>query len=438
MSQPTSSSTRRLASASVWLLLDRFVRMGLGFVVSIFIARYYGPEQWGMLSFVLASATLFGTVATAGGEDLILRDLSKAPTPQAVADIQATTFVLRLVFGAIAYLSLLALVGLSQGFGLPLLLSVVYGLLFLFQASEVWEYRLRVEHRLPVIARTHILTSVASGVVKVGCVLFGWPIAFVTAAMSGEYAANMGILARYRARHWSQWVGRFDRAYAKRLLSSSLLVMFSGLLIVCQTRFEFYLIDYFMGLGAVGQYAAAMKVMELFDMAVVIFSMTLVPELAKRHLSELPVLASRTYLLGFAVFLAMLLPMALIYLIFPWVYGDKYLEAQSLLPWLAFRPLLIILGAIRGMFLVLEGKLRYAPACALVGLICSLSVGWVLVPAYGLVGAVCSGLISLFVSNLLIDAFFQPQNIGRMARSVRELPYVWEKLQQLVKLRKTT
>ena len=105
MSHPPKTIVQRMASASGWLMLDRFVRMGLGFAVSILIARYYGPEQWGMLSYVLASATLFGSVATAGGEDIILKDLSQARSPQEQADIQKTACILRLIFGALAYLS---------------------------------------------------------------------------------------------------------------------------------------------------------------------------------------------------------------------------------------------------------------------------------------------------------------------------------------------
>jgi O-antigen/teichoic acid export membrane protein len=401
------------------------------------IARYYGPEQWGMLSYVLASATLFGSVATAGGEDIILKDLSQARSPQEQADIQKTAFILRLIFGAIAYLSLVLLIGIGQGIGMLFYMALIYGILFIFQASEIWEYRLRIEHRISVIAKTHIGTSLVSSAIKICCALFHWPLVYVTASMSSEYAANMGVLASYRARHWTQWVGNFDQAYAKKLLSSSLLVMTSGFLIACQVRCEYYLVDYFLGIESVGIYAAAFKCMELFEIMVVIFSMTLIPELAKRDFTDLPILASRTYLLGFLFFLAMLFPITLLYFLFPQIYGKEYVDAQSLLPWLAFRPLLIILGSIRSMFLVLEGRLRYVPICAFVGLLSSLGLGWLLIPIFGLTGAAISGLISLLVSNFVMDLFFQRQNIVRMFRAFTQWPYILNKALQLVQSRKT-
>jgi O-antigen/teichoic acid export membrane protein len=53
------------------------------------------------------------------------------------------------------------------------------------------------------------------------------------------------------------------------------------------------------------------------------------------------------------------------------------------------------------MFLVIEGKVRYVPVCAFVGLLTSLGLGWFLIPSYGLLGAAISGLGSLFISNFV-------------------------------------
>lgn len=437
MTNTPKNSLERMASTSVWLFLDRTIRLVLGFVVSIFVARHYGPGEWGALSYVMASAILFGSIASAGSENLIVRDLTKCDSEQGRADIQKTALVLRLGFGALAYLSLLVVVVATQGFGLPLLLAMVYGLIFIFQASEVWEYRLRIEHRLPVVAKTHVWSSVLSSALKIISILLGWPLICIAGAMSAEYASSLGILARYRARHWSAWVGKFQADYARTLLTGSLLVMFSSFLIACQSRSEFYLINHFLGLEAVGLYAAAFKCMEVVDVLVLVFTMTLVPELSKRHHLELPILASRTYLLGILFYVVMLVPIALIYFLFPWVYGAKYHSAQVLIPWLAFRPFFIVLGAIRGIFLVMEGRLRYVPVCAAVGLVSTVIAGSFLIPALGLEGAAISGLIGLAISNFVMDLFFQPQNIARMFTSYRQWPYAVRRCLDVLKLRNT-
>jgi len=184
MTNTPKNSVERMASTSVWLFLDRTIRLAIGFVVSIFVARHYGPGEWGALSYVMASAILFGSIASAGSENLIVRDLTKCDSEQGRADIQKTALVLRLGFGTIAYLALLIIVGATQGFGLPFYLALVYGLIFIFQASEIWEYRLRIEQRLPMVAKTHVFSSFLSSALKIIAILLGWPLICIAGAMA--------------------------------------------------------------------------------------------------------------------------------------------------------------------------------------------------------------------------------------------------------------
>ena len=437
MTNTSKNLVQRMALASSWHLFDRIIRLVAGFVVGILVARHYGPTQWGALNYVLASAILFGSIASAGGENLIVRDLSKSDSEQHRADIQKTALIVRLCFGALSYCGLVILVLVTQGFGFPLYFAAVYGLVFIFQASEIWEYRLRIEHRLPVIAQTHIFSSACSSVLKLASILLGWPIICIAFSMAAEYAMNLGILARYRMRHWPGVIGKFQSQYARDLLRASSMVILSGFLIACQSRSEFYLIAHYMDLEALGLYAAAFKIMEVVDVLVLVFTMTVMPELAKRDHLEFPVLKRRTYLLGVFFFIAILFLMALMYVIYPWIYGEKYLAAQAIIPWLALRPLLIILGAIRGIFLVMEGRLAYLPVCAVIGLLTTLLAGSALIPAWGLQGAAISGLIGLLISNFVMDVFFKPQNIANILLCFREWPYVVQRILEMLKMRKT-
>ena len=430
------TSVERMAVASGWLLFDRIIRLGLGFAVGILVARHYGPSDWGALNYVLASAILFGPIASAGSENLILRDLAQSKSEQERADIQKTAIILRFVFGFLAYVGLVTLVLITQGVGLPFYLATVYGLVFIFQVSDIWEYRLRIGGHLPVVAGMHIVTGLCSSALKLLTIALAWPLLAIAFFMSGEYAANWGFLARYRLRNWAGLTGKFQSEYARKLLLSSSMVMLSGFLVACQSRSEYYLIAHYMDLESLGLYSAALKFMEVIDVLLLVLTMALVPELAKRDHVELPVLAKRTYLLGLIFFVCALLLMALIYAMFPWIYGQKYLPAQELIPWLAVRPLFVALGAIRGIFLVMEGRLRYVPVCAAVGLLTTIASSSFLIPIWGLKGAAISGLIGLVISNFVVDIFFKPQNIIFVFTCYRQFPYVIQRVVDAIKMRK--
>jgi O-antigen/teichoic acid export membrane protein len=60
-----------------WLTVDKFVRMGVGIVIAIWVARHLGPEMFGALSFALAFVGLVGPLATLGLKQIVVRDLVK-------------------------------------------------------------------------------------------------------------------------------------------------------------------------------------------------------------------------------------------------------------------------------------------------------------------------------------------------------------------------
>lgn len=49
-----------------WLFFDKFIRMGVGLLVGVWIARYLGPEQFGLMNYALAFVALFAAVANLG------------------------------------------------------------------------------------------------------------------------------------------------------------------------------------------------------------------------------------------------------------------------------------------------------------------------------------------------------------------------------------
>ncbi|HTF62329.1 MAG TPA: hypothetical protein VK638_06405, partial [Edaphobacter sp.] len=50
---------RKIIGNMGWLFVDRFVRMGMGLFVGVWVARYLGPAQFGSLNFALAFIALF-------------------------------------------------------------------------------------------------------------------------------------------------------------------------------------------------------------------------------------------------------------------------------------------------------------------------------------------------------------------------------------------
>jgi PST family polysaccharide transporter len=61
------NNLQAILSNSGWLFTDKILRLGVGLFVGVWIARYLGPEQYGLWNFATAFTALFGAFASFWG-----------------------------------------------------------------------------------------------------------------------------------------------------------------------------------------------------------------------------------------------------------------------------------------------------------------------------------------------------------------------------------
>jgi len=415
---------KKIIANSFFLLLDRGLRLVVSFAVSIWVARFYGPEQFGQLNYVLATASLFGSLSSLGFDDIVPRDMAALDHGDITrADMQKTALLMRLLGGLLAFSLVLLLIyresGITQIFWIALILAPYLPI----QATDIYEYRLRVEDQFSKIALSRSFGSLAGSALKCLVIFLGLPIPFLAAAMTSEYVITAGTFQFFM--HSKAYIkGVFRLAYAKELIKRSWKIILAGIIIMCQVRVEYFLVEKFLGWESVGQYSAALKIFEIIDVVCVILVTVLMPRLASVVNSEnLLQYSRRTYLLGLMVFLLLIPAMIILTLIFPYAYGGQYAQAAVLLPWLFLRPLFSMLNSVRGMFLILQGNYWLPTACSSLGLLASLMVGYQLIPTYGLFGAVATTLSGMFALTILADLIFNRKNSFAIVTCFKEWHY---------------
>ena len=66
VSQKLGPGLRQVLGNLAWLLTDQILQMALGLFVGVWVARYLGPAQFGLISYAIAFVSLFASVATMG------------------------------------------------------------------------------------------------------------------------------------------------------------------------------------------------------------------------------------------------------------------------------------------------------------------------------------------------------------------------------------
>lgn len=416
------SPLRRLLGASAWLFADRFLRLGLSFAVGVLVARHFGPTEFGQITFVVATAGVFGSLSSLGLDDLVPKDMAQDKQPGvSVDDMQRTALTMRLFGGGLSYLLLLVAVCWTDGFGVLFWLAFILGPYFLLQATDVYEYRLRVEGGFGQIARVRTLASLGANLLKATVVWLSFPLAWLAATMTAEFGLNALLFNKIAAMHAGWGRGQFCVEYAQQLLSRSWKIILAGVLMMVQSRIEYFLVEHFLGWDSVGQYAAALKVVELFDVVTVILVTIMLPEFARKYHESPERTVRQGYLLGCISFMILMPVMGAAIWLFPIAYGEQYAPAFAVLSLFMLRPFFIMVNSVRNMMLVIEHNFWYPPFCAAVGVVASLGFGCYLIPLLGLWGAVLSAVLSLFASTFLADVVANRKNLSVFLSCWREI-----------------
>lgn len=125
---------RRILSNTGWLAGDRFIRLGMGLFVTSWIARYLGPERFGLLNFAIAFVYLFSILGALGLDSIVIRSLIREPESR--DRVLCTTFLIKLTGGSLSFvlsvltlfyihadrttMALIVIIGLGRSFRRPI------------------------------------------------------------------------------------------------------------------------------------------------------------------------------------------------------------------------------------------------------------------------------------------------------------------------------
>ncbi|MBT6952936.1 MAG: oligosaccharide flippase family protein, partial [Flavobacteriaceae bacterium] len=151
---------RKYFANTSWLLGERVLRMVVSLFVGIYVARYLGPERFGLLSYTLSFVWLFSSLASFGLDDILVRELVQSPEKR--NNLLGTVFWLKvcgtLVMGTAIALVLKFKVEDQQTYWMIALIT--FG--FLFQTTNVVDFyfQSQVQSKYAVRAQAfHLLVT---------------------------------------------------------------------------------------------------------------------------------------------------------------------------------------------------------------------------------------------------------------------------------------
>lgn len=406
---PVFPSRRALVLGSGWLASDRVLRIGLGLVLNVVLARVYGPADFGLYAYALTLAALFLPLATLGLERIVVREIARGSLAEGC--VLASALLLRLA-GAAAGWSLafawVLLTGSDGSAALVLVAIIVAGNIVASFDVVDWSFQARGDFRTTTAAK--LAAFVLGTALKISLALGGAGLRAVAAAVLVELSVSAVLqLAVWRASGRSFGTLRWDGTLARRLLLSGLPLVGADIAVWIFQRVDIVVLNHEASVQAVGVYSVAQRLAQaaffLPGLAVQLFS----PDVARaaddaeamrvvRHaMDALAMLA-----IALAGFLSIAAPFLVEFL-----FGPQYADAARLLRVLAWSNPFVFLGAAHALYLVNRGhqglllRLSWMTAAA------SLILNLLLIPRWQAFGAAAANVAAFGTTTLLGVACFR-------------------------------
>jgi O-antigen/teichoic acid export membrane protein len=84
---------------TLWLFISKVLGFFSAVFVGAWVARYLGPETFGLLAYSNSLVALFLPIAMIGLNDIIVKELVNAQDKTEISKILGTAFLMKLLFG---------------------------------------------------------------------------------------------------------------------------------------------------------------------------------------------------------------------------------------------------------------------------------------------------------------------------------------------------
>lgn len=394
---------------SGWLLADKVLRMGVGLIVGVWIARYLGPDQFGLWNFAISFTAIFSAFATLGLDGIVIRELVKNPEKQNA--LLGSAFILKLAGGLVALLlSLVVILLMHNGEVLTIWLVGISAAGFIFQSVNVIDFyfQAKVQSRYTVISAN--AAFVLMTIVKVYLLLTAAPlIVFAWAGLAEIALSAIFLLLAYRVNHQNMRDWQLDGKVMRQLLKDSWPLILAGLAVMLYMRVDVVMLQQMAGEHEVGIYAAATKLSEIWYFLPGIIVASVSPAIIKAHSLDSVEYISKLRQLYFAMAwlaIGISLPLSLLSgLIVSMLFGSEYADAGSVLAIHLWASLAVFLGVASSQYLLVEQLQKISFYRTFIGLACNVLLNLMLIPDMGAKGAAIATVISYFVATFSVIFF---------------------------------
>lgn len=391
-----------------WLMGEKFFRIAISLFVGIWMARYLGPEKFGLFSYAQSFVELFAIFITLGLDAILVKELLDKKSNNDI--LLGTAFVLKICGFFLMTLVLLVSIQFTNKTSLEnTIIYIMLGSVF-FQVFNVIDFFFQAKVLSKYIVFTNTIALLFSSIFKIILIINEASLLYF--AMSVVLEALISALGyiyfyRYHGEDFKAW--KFDYVIAKKLLYQSWPLILSGIAISLYMKIDQVMISNIMGNKFVAYYAVAVKFSNIWFFLTVILTNSLFPAILNaKNVSEEKYQYRIINLYRLLVIIAVVISI-LVYIfssqLILYTYGIQYQESIVLLKLYIWSIIFVFLNNGSWKWYIAEGLQNIATIRLAIGAISNIILNYFWIKSYGLVGAAYATLISYAIATYFGNLF---------------------------------
>lgn len=422
------SSTKGLIVQNLfWAIMGKFVNLLSGLLVGIIVARYLGPEQYGLMNYVLSYVFLFQTFAIFGLDSIEIRE--EARHQANFETIIGTAFGIKIITGVIFMILSIATSFVMEADSYTTILVAIYSFSIVLNSFSVIRNYFTSIVQNEYVVKAEISRCLLSMAIKIVLLLLHLPLIWFIVSYMIDFAfLASGYVVAYHAKIGKLYNWKFDKKTALFLLKESFPLLLTSTAVIMYQRIDQVMIGQMVDKTAVGYFSVATRFVEVLIYIPMTLAQTIAPVLVRaRERSEQEYEKKCQQFMNFSLWLSLSAAFATSLLANPIVgitFGSAYTPAVLVLQIMAFKVASVALSNTAGTMLVCEGLQKYAILRDAFGCIVCIVLNYLLLPHYGIIAAAYVAIISNIAAGYVADAFI-PAYRHLFVRQTKSLLFGW-------------
>ena len=409
MAEATLIKNKEARNAS-WIIICRVVQAALNFIVSSLTAKFLGPARYGLTSYAASVTAFLIPVCLLGFSDIMVRELVERPDKE--GETLGTSLLMSLGSSVFCILCMILYVSvMNKGDEEAALFCALYSLSMLFQGIDIlsawFQSKLLSKYTSTISLCAFVLVSAYKSYLLFTSKNIYW-FAFSNTL---DYAIiTIPYLVFYRKLGGQKL--SFSWETAKDLVNKGKYYIITNVMVVSFTATDKIMLRNLASPEEGGLYYAAVSVAAVaaFVFSAIISSAR--PGILKSAVDgdesfekKMTVLFSVVFWLSVAqnVFFSLFGK-----IIINIMYGKDFLSAVPVLRILCWYTTFSYLGSARNVWILGSGNQKELWKVNLIGALTGLSLDYLLISRYGMIGAACAAVITQFVTNIVTGYLISP------------------------------